>query len=45
MITARRELYTDFRISEVASRFDTDKMVTANRLPLLELIIRKFRGK
>ncbi|HYB84958.1 MAG TPA: hypothetical protein VED86_06480 [archaeon] len=37
-----RELYEGFKISEVVTRLNTDKMATANRRPFRQLIIRNY---
>ena len=37
-----RELYDGFKISEVVTRLNTDKMATANRRPFRQLIIRNY---
>lgn len=37
-----RELYKGFKISEVVTRLNTDKMATANRRPFRQLIIRNY---
>jgi DNA adenine methylase len=37
-----RELYKGFKISEVVTRLNTDKLATANRRPFRQLIIRNY---
>jgi DNA adenine methylase len=37
-----RELYKDFKISEVATRLNTDKMATADRRSFRQVIIRNY---
>jgi hypothetical protein len=35
-------MYKGFRISEVVTRLNTDKMATANRRPFQQLMIRSY---
>jgi hypothetical protein len=35
-------MYKGFKISEVVTRLNTDKMATANRRPFRQLIIRNY---